>query len=64
MVEVSLTPHPRLVYTYIPQISKYPFRQKIRDPQKEDHKKIWLPEGIYVYLGVNEIITTKEKQLC
>jgi hypothetical protein len=38
-----------------------PFRQKIRDPQKEDHKKIWLPEGIYVYLGVNEIITTKEK---
>ena len=46
-------------------IPKYPFRQKIRDPQKEDHKKIWLPENIYVYLGVNEIITTtKEKQLC
>jgi hypothetical protein len=58
MVEVSLTPRPRIVYTYIPHFSNNPFRQKIRDPQKEDHKKIWLPEDIYVYLSVNEIITT------
>ena len=45
-------------------IPNNPFRKNVICIRKEDHKKIWLPEDIYVYLSVNEIITTKEKQLC
>jgi hypothetical protein len=45
-------------------IPNNPFRQKPTNIKKNFPQKIWLPEGIYVYLGVNGIITTKEKQLC